>query len=141
MKGLRLLPVLLLEGAACAQLSDDCLGCMCEAYDGCVMEDPPCYETSWGSYVCSPWKFNEPYWIDGGHLGKDFETCGGNWACSADTVRGYLHRYAGPSATCEKYARTHMGGPLNLGSIEANKFWCNVKACIEDGGYTIPQDH
>jgi len=135
-----LLAALLLLGVASAQLTDECIGCMCKASSGCVMQDPPCFETDWGSYVCSPWKFTEPYWMDGGYLGKNFETCGGNWACSEDTVRGYLHRYAGDYETCETYARTHLGGPWDMNSDAATNYWRDVQRCLAEGGYIIPDD-
>ncbi|KAF2359841.1 Invertebrate-type lysozyme, partial [Trinorchestia longiramus] len=122
-----------------AELTDDCLACMCYvSSDGCQMPDPPCRQESWG-VVCSPWGFTEPYWIDAGELGDDFETCGADWDCSEATVRSYLDRYVtDDSATCETYARMHFGGPYGFNGDGARDYWYAVEDCLDEDLLTLP---
>ncbi|XP_018018289.1 lysozyme [Hyalella azteca] len=131
--------VVALACAATAELTDDCLACMCYVSSaGCVMPDPPCHQESWG-VVCSPWGFTEPYWKDGGRLGGDFQTCGADWDCSEATVRGYLARYViDSSATCETYARVHIGGPQGASASYTLDYWYDVRDCLDNGSFTPP---
>jgi hypothetical protein len=136
-----LVSFLLLVVVTNAELTDECLACMCYASsDGCQMPEPPCRQESWG-VVCSPWGFTQPYWQDAGRLGDDFESCGSDWDCSEATVRAYLDRYVtDDTATCETYARTHIGGPWGANEDYTLDYWYDVDDCLAIGNFTLPPE-
>ncbi|XP_066990445.1 lysozyme-like [Macrobrachium rosenbergii] len=135
---------LVLAIAACASFAhagvdDDCLACMCfVSSSGCQMPDPVCEDTDWGE-VCGPWAITNPYWIDGGFQGGTFQNCVQSWECNESTVRAYLARYVrDPKATCETYARTHVGGPSGPSLDYTLTYWYQVKTCLDYGLFTPP---
>ncbi|KAK4297127.1 hypothetical protein Pmani_030431 [Petrolisthes manimaculis] len=112
---------------------------MCYASsEGCSMPSPAC-SVSGGIEVCGPWAITLGYWIDGGRHGEDFYTCGSDWDCSEATVRSYLSRWVTtPDATCETYARTHVGGPYGADADYTLEYWYSVKDCLDYGLFTPP---
>ncbi|XP_071536818.1 lysozyme-like [Panulirus ornatus] len=122
-----------------AELTDECLYCMCYASsNGCVMPDPTCRNDGWGE-LCGPWAITEPYWEDGGHLLGDYYKCTKDWECNEKTVRHYMEKYVkDPTATCEKYARTHVGGPWGSDADYTLEYWWEVEDCLDHGLYTRP---
>ncbi|XP_071536843.1 lysozyme-like [Panulirus ornatus] len=111
-----------------AELTDECLYCMCYvSSDGCKMPEPLCIH----GWLCGPWAFSHGYWQDGGELMEDFHVCAANWECSENTVHSYMERYVDPSSTCEIYAKTHMGGPWGTGTQSAIDYWNDVNNCLQ----------
>lgn len=97
------------------------------------MNDPPCMKTGDGEYdeVCGPWAITYWYWYDGGELLGDFYTCAADWTCNELTVRAYLNRYVtADDATCETYARTHVGGPSGSTADYTLPYWDDVEKCL-----------
>ncbi|XP_047499095.1 lysozyme-like [Penaeus chinensis] len=139
----RPLPILLLLGLAVtlcqANLTDECLWCMCYvSSNGCKMPEPVCQNNGWGE-VCGPWAMSKPYWMDGGNQNGDFYACAEDWSCNESTVRSYLARYVtSPYATCQYYARTHVGGPNGASQEYTLDYWYQVKDCLDYGIYTPP---
>ncbi|XP_047499014.1 lysozyme-like [Penaeus chinensis] len=141
---MRFLLYLLLASAAyhvSAELTDECLACMCYvSSSGCVMPESVCQNNGWGE-VCGPWSITKPYWIDANEPGGDYYTCVAAWDCNEATVRAYLKRYvSNPSATCETYARTHVGGPWGIDQDYATDYWYLVKDCLDYGLFTPPPE-
>ncbi|CAL4076440.1 unnamed protein product [Meganyctiphanes norvegica] len=127
------------SGTTKAELTDSCLACMCYAESaGCQMPDPPCKNDGW-SDVCGPWSITYAYWMDGGYQGGDFYSCTSDWQCSESTVRAYMGRYVtDPTAHCEAYARTHVGGPWGAHQDWTLTFWHKVEYCLEENLITPP---
>ncbi|XP_066990444.1 lysozyme-like [Macrobrachium rosenbergii] len=123
-------------------LTDDCLACMCYASsDGCVMPDPVC--TDGEMEVCGPFAITRIYWMEAGWFGGEFHTCVEDWQCNEDTVRGYLAKFVTDvNATCEDFARTHVGGPHGPDADSTLPYWHEVQSCLDNSTFTVsPEDY
>ena len=110
----------------------DCLRCICQA-EGCDSEIGKC-GMDVGSLSCGPYQIKEPYWIDCGRLGGDYQRCAKDKSCSERCVHAYMERYArrctgGRQPTCQDYAKIHNGGPNGCHS-SSNHYWDNVRRCL-----------
>ena len=69
---------------------------------------------------------------------SDFKKCAADWTCNELTVRNYLKRYVTkPDATCETYARTHVGGPSGINADYTIIYWNKVEDCLLNNLTTI----
>ncbi|XP_064120746.1 lysozyme-like [Macrobrachium nipponense] len=130
-------------------LSDDCLECMCyepqnfkerifqASSDGCVMPDPVCTDGEMGE-VCGPFAITRIYWMEAGWFGGEFHNCVEDWQCNEDTVRGYLAKFVtDANATCEDFARTHVGGPHGPHTDATLPYWHEVQTCLDNSTFTV----
>jgi len=78
-------------------MSDTCLGCICEATTNCNMTIG-CMRG-----LCGPFLISKAYWVDSGRptVPRDnpdrqgaYETCANDPYCSANAVRQYMARFA-----------------------------------------------
>merc|ERR1712072_837501 len=104
-------------------LSDNCIGCICEASTRCNVTTR-CIS---GGSFCGPFLLSKPFWVDGGScvLEGDSPTDQGAWRrcaldiiCSANTIRSYINRFGKDCngdalVTCEDYTMTHKNGGWN----------------------------
>ncbi|CAG7833069.1 unnamed protein product [Allacma fusca] len=107
-----------------AQLSDRCLGCICQASTKCK-KDIGC--TAAG--VCGPLLISWPFWADAGKYvikgtspssSNAYSDCATDLYCAAETVKAYMEKYEKDCngdgvINCEDYARIHKLGPSNCG--------------------------
>lgn len=131
--------VLLLSLALCVSsvsgaISTNCLSCICKI-EGCESQINKCREDV-GSLSCGPFQIKEPYWIDCGRPGGDWQTCTKQMACSQQCVRAYMARYAqrctgGRTPTCQDYSRVHNGGPNGCNNPNTLGYWKRVSACCQ----------
>lgn len=115
-----------------AGISSKCLGCICKV-EGCESEVGKC-DMDEGSLSCGPFQIKEPYWVDCGRPGGDYESCTKQMKCSKQCVVKYARRYAsectgGRTPTCEDYARVHNGGPEGCRHDDTLSYWQRVKRC------------
>jgi len=91
-----------------ADISDNCLQCICQV-EGCEKEVGRCVMDQ-GSLSCGPYQIKNPYWIDCGEPGGDWQTCTKQFACSETCVRAYTLA-TGPTApaTPTRRARSTLG--------------------------------
>lgn len=76
--------------------------------------------------------------MDGGSQKGDFYTCSRDWFCSESTVRSVLTHYVtSPNATCQDYARTHVGGPGGPSRANTLNQWYKVEDCLDYGIDTL----
>jgi len=120
-----------------ADISDNCLQCICQV-EGCEKEVGRCVMDQ-GSLSCGPYQIKNPYWIDCGEPGGDWQTCTKQFACSETCVRAYTRRYGtycsgNPNPTCEVYARIHNGGPSGCKKSATIGYWNKVNACCNGKG-------
>merc|ERR1712032_265447 len=79
-------------------LSDNCIGCICEASTRCNATTK-CIS---GGSFCGPFLLSKPFWVDGGSCVLEGDSLGdqGAWRrcaldiiCSANTIRSYINRF------------------------------------------------
>merc|ERR1712212_1333810 len=79
-------------------LSDNCIGCICEASTRCNATTK-CIS---GGSFCGPFLLSKPFWVDGGSCVLEGDSPGdqGAWRrcaldiiCSANTIRSYINRF------------------------------------------------
>merc|ERR1711874_36515 len=121
-------------------LSDNCIGCICEASTRCNVTTR-CIS---GGSFCGPFLLSKPFWVDGGScvLEGDSPTDQGAWRrcaldiiCSANTIRSYINRFGKDCngdalVTCEDYTMIHKNGGWNCGtSLVGSNFWNLFQTC------------
>jgi len=98
-------------------LSDNCIGCICEASTRCNATTK-CIS---GGSFCGPFLLSKPFWVDGGSCVLEGDSPGdqGAWRrcaldiiCSANTIRSYINRFGKDCngdalVTCEDYTMIH----------------------------------
>merc|ERR1712012_1257124 len=98
-------------------LSDNCIGCICEASTRCNVTTK-CIS---GGSFCGPFLLSKPFWVDGGSCVLEGDSPGdpGAWRrcaldiiCSANTIRSYINRFGKDCSgdalvTCEDYTMIH----------------------------------
>merc|ERR1711970_1683303 len=81
-----------------AGLSDNCIGCICEASTNCN-KTAKCIS---GDSFCGPFLISKGFWLDGGScvLNNDnpndpaaWKRCALDLVCSANTIRSYINRF------------------------------------------------
>jgi hypothetical protein len=122
--------------SACAAgsgaFTDACLACICEIESSCNANIGCLWDVN--SYSCGPYQIKEPYYIDCGSPGTDWESCANNMACAETCVRNYMDRYGtyctgGATPTCEDYARIHNGGPAGCTCSCTDGYWDKIRTC------------
>jgi len=122
------------------EVSDRCLGCICEASTGC-QKDIGCTEAG----VCGPMLISWPFWADAGKYvikgtspndGKAYSECANDLYCAGATIRGYIAKYkkdcnGDGRIDCEDFARIHkLGyGACNSPSFEQSEYYSAFKRC------------
>ncbi|XP_069684589.1 lysozyme-like [Periplaneta americana] len=110
--------LLLLLGLAHAEVSELCMGCLCEANTRCDRS----FQCEGGD--CGLFRISQPYWEDAGRpLIKDddafsdgaFKRCVLDPFCAARAVQGYMKRFSkdcngDQQIDCEDYALLHYQG-------------------------------
>jgi hypothetical protein len=116
-----------IQGAA---FTDSCLNCICQIESGCNPNIGCIMDV--GSLSCGPYQIKNPYWIDCGSIGGDWQTCANDMACASQCVRNYMARYGtycAANPTCQDYSRIHNGGPLGCQSSATVGYWDKIRAC------------
>jgi len=123
-----------------AGLSDNCIGCICEASTNCN-KTAQCIS---GDSFCGPFLISRGFWIDGGSCVLDndnpndpqaWKRCALDLVCSANTIRSYINRFGKDCngdqlVTCEDYVMIHKNGGWNCGkSLQGSKFWNIFQEC------------
>merc|ERR1712137_1453959 len=122
-----------------AGLSDNCIGCICEASTNCN-KTAGCIS---GNNFCGPFLISKGFWIDAGQcvLENDNPSDPEAWRrcaldlCAANTIRSYINRFGKDCngdqlVTCEDYVMIHKNGGWNCGkSLQGSKFWNIFQTC------------
>jgi len=123
-----------------AGLSDNCIGCICEASTNCN-KTATCIS---GDAFCGPFLISRGFWIDGGKCVLDndnpndpgaWKRCALDLVCSANTIRSYINRFGKDCngdqlVTCDDYVMIHKNGGWNCGnSLQGSKFWEIFQEC------------
>merc|ERR1711913_56310 len=123
-----------------AGLSDNCIGCICEASTGCK-KNTKCIN---GDSFCGPFLISRGFWIDADQCVLDndnpndpqaWKRCALDLVCSANTIRSYVNRFGKDCdgdqlVTCEDYVMIHKNGGWNCGkSLVGSKFWEVYQTC------------
>ncbi|CAL8138008.1 unnamed protein product [Orchesella dallaii] len=123
-----------------AEITDECLGCICQASSGCN-KDQGCSDGG----VCGPFLITWGFWSDAGkpvlkgtqpNDPAAYSTCVNDMFCASETVRSYS-RIFGKDCTgdgaidCEDFMRIHKFGPgaCNSPTIAENKFFKEFEKC------------
>ncbi|XP_076062012.1 lysozyme 1-like [Oratosquilla oratoria] len=136
--GLCLLAVALCLTVVNAQkITQECLGCICEASTGCNLN-----QRCQGNY-CGPFLISWAYWADAKKpvAGRDhpegdraYPNCVNDVICSAATVSQYMANHAKDcdndgQLTCADFARIHKLGPRNCEGVVNNEYWVKFQDC------------
>jgi len=123
-----------------AGLSDNCIGCICEASTNCN-KNAKCIS---GDSFCGPFLISKGFWVDAGQcvLENDnpndpqaWRRCALDLVCAANTIRSYINRFGKDCngdqlVTCEDYVMIHKNGGWNCGkSLSGSKFWGIFQTC------------
>jgi len=115
-------------------LSDNCLGCICEASTRCNV-NAKCVQ---GGSLCGAFYISKGFWVDAGRcvLQGDDPSADNSWkrcaldiVCAANTIRSYMNRFGkdcnGDSlVTCDDYTMIHKNGGWSCGkSLVGTDFW------------------
>jgi len=131
----------LLSGAVISvEITDECLGCICQASTGCN-RDQGCNEGG----VCGPFLITWGFWSDAGKpaltgtTASDpaaYSTCVNDMFCASETIRGYARTFGKDcngdgKIDCEDYVRIHKLGPGNCNSptIAETTFYKEYSKC------------
>ncbi|XP_069189561.1 lysozyme-like [Procambarus clarkii] len=103
-------------------MTDDCLGCLCEASTRCNTSMGCQYDSE---KVCGPFLISKPYWIDAGkpvlnerddpRAENAYNNCVHDYTCSVKTIRNYMSKYGKDCnddgvIDCDDFARLHKFG-------------------------------
>jgi len=108
----------------------ECLRCICIGSSNCQVSGEICK-----TRPCGPYMITEGYWIDAGRpvlpnyqptSNGAFAACASNKACSEETVKGYMSRYAQDCdrngiIDCDDFARMHVLGAYSCTDSVAGK--------------------
>ncbi|XP_059475803.1 lysozyme-like [Neocloeon triangulifer] len=121
-----------------AEMSIECLGCVCEATTRCNLN----YNCTQG--LCGPMLISEPYWFDAGRPVIDgdntnwsgaFHRCVTDPVCAGATVRKYMAKYrqdcnGDGRIDCDDFGRLHYyGGYKCQKRIEGTQYWRQFMEC------------
>merc|ERR1712012_885626 len=104
-----------------AGLSDNCIGCICEASTNCN-KTAGCIS---GNNFCGPFLISKGFWIDAGQCVLDND----------NPIRSYINRFGKDCngdqlVTCEDYVMIHKNGGWNCGkSLVGSNFWNIYQTC------------
>lgn len=123
-------------------ISQTCLGCICEAASGC--------NTTVGcdGDVCGPFRITWAYWSDSGKPTLNDEAnntpgayprCVNDAFCAARAVEGYISRFGQDcngdgTIDCDDYARIHRLGGFGCSAPLDAKYETAYKNCIQTFG-------
>merc|ERR1711983_474718 len=123
-----------------AGLSDNCIGCICEASANCD-KTAACIN---GGSLCGPFLISRGFWVDAGQCVLDndnpsdpqaWRRCALDLVCAANTIRSYINRFGKDCngdqlVTCEDYVMIHKNGGWNCGkSLQGSKFFNIFQEC------------
>jgi len=140
----KIFAILLLSVAIVAvtsqEVSDKCLGCICEASTNCE-QNHGCTEAG----VCGPMLISWPFWADAGKYvikgtspndKNAYSDCANDLYCSGATVRGYMAKYkkdcnGDGRIDCEDFARLHKLGYQSCdgSAITQSEYYSKFKSC------------
>ncbi|KYN27916.1 Lysozyme [Trachymyrmex cornetzi] len=126
------------------EISQKCIGCICEATSGCNITvgcDGP---------VCGPFYITKQYWIDagrpyvnGGQSDNDnedtFRSCAKDAYCAARTVENYMAIFSRDCTgngiiNCDDYVRIHRLGASGCTNTLHSVYENTYKLCIQTVG-------
>jgi len=119
-----------------AGITDDCLGCICEAASGCDTSTQ-CIRAGF----CGPFHISWPYWADAGKLSIQgatpddaYSSCANDVYCAADTVRAYMKKFPNDcngdgKIDCQDYAMIHIYGGYGCGGSQEGPFFTKFRTC------------
>lgn len=90
------LPLLGIESQSNLPVTQQCLGCICEAISGCNTTN------SCSGDVCGPFRITWAYWADAGkptvgnespEAAQAYAHCAGDTYCAALAVQGYMNKF------------------------------------------------
>ncbi|XP_023326767.1 invertebrate-type lysozyme 6 isoform X1 [Eurytemora carolleeae] len=132
-------------------LSDNCIGCICEASTRCDQAT----QCVGGNSFCGPFLISKSFWTDAGQCviegdnsqdPESWRRCSLDIICAANTIRSYINRFGKDCngdqlVTCEDYVMIHKNGGWNCGnSLAGTDFWNIFQKCKADvlsGGQNI----
>merc|ERR1712152_66380 len=127
---------------ASAGLSDNCIGCICEASTSCN-KNAKCIN---GDSFCGPFLISKGFWIDAGQCVLDndnpsdpqaWRRCALDLVCAANTIRSYINRFGKDCngdqlVTCEDYVMIHKNGGWNCGKSLVGSNFCDIYQTCKD---------
>eukprot|EP00095_Tigriopus_kingsejongensis_P001285 maker-scaffold359_size197282-snap-gene-0.31 protein:Tk01285 transcript:maker-scaffold359_size197282-snap-gene-0.31-mRNA-1 annotation:"hypothetical protein DAPPUDRAFT_304988" len=139
--------VLAQENVQCTRnnnnVTNTCLGCICEASSGCNATIG-CIN---GGDLCGPFLISRAFWIDAGqctltpnenpNAREAFARCATDVGCASDILRSYFTRFlkdcnGDQLVTCEDYVMLHKNGGWNCGTnLEGSDYWNLYLECRE----------
>nr|XP_045609372.1 lysozyme-like isoform X1 [Procambarus clarkii]XP_045609373.1 lysozyme-like isoform X2 [Procambarus clarkii]XP_045609374.1 lysozyme-like isoform X3 [Procambarus clarkii]XP_045609375.1 lysozyme-like isoform X3 [Procambarus clarkii] len=136
--------VVLVYGQTDIEMTDDCLGCLCDASTRCN-KAMGCHSVN--LKVCGPFLISKPYWNEAGkpvlnerddpYAENAFNDCVHDYTCSVKTIRNYMAKYGKDCngdgvIDCDDFARLHKFGYTDCSKPYEPIFNSRFSYCINN---------